>query len=225
VSLDLSAFVNSSSDLLEEALFGDVPSDVWGQKFKVEFLVTQDNMGFTPNLTIEIRLQVGDDPSIARAKRLIPIKDLLAVSDEVAAYSILGGEVRQAVLSLQTPRVLEHDPRIGMIYTIYGSQSPSKEGWPRMPLCDRVTLTHGAFVAFLNPFRFLNELQRYLQHVETAGHDRGSPHTPIPCPFCGNTDLVRDQYLTPRDVVWAGGNVGWAHSRCASWLEPRVTLI
>lgn len=221
MSLDLSAFLNSSSDLLEEALFGDVPQAAWSQKFKVDFLVTQDNMGFTPNLTIEIRLQVGDDPSIARAKRIIPVRDLLAASDEATAYTILGNEVRQAVLSLQTPRVLEHDPRIGMIYTIYGTHM----AWPRMPLCDRVTLTHAAFSAFLNPFRFLNELQRYLQHAETAGHDRGSPHTPIPCPFCGNADLVRDHSHTPRSVVWAGGNVGWAHSRCASWLDPRLSLL
>jgi hypothetical protein len=219
VSLDLSAFQNSSSELLEEALFGDVPQAVWSQKFKVDFLVTQDNLGFNPNLAIEIRLRVGDDPSVARTKRLITLKTLTTMS-EVDAIYVLGQEVGQAVLSLQTPRVLEHDPRIGMIYTIYGSHI----NWPRMPLCDRVTLKHGAFSAFLNPFRFLNELQRYLQHAETAGHDRGSSHIPIPCPFCGNADLVRDHSHTPRSVVWAGGNVGWAHSRCAPWLEPRPNL-
>jgi hypothetical protein len=208
---DPAAFFNSSSDLLEESLFGDVPSVVWSRNFHIEAAVANQDFGFNPNIAIEIAIRVGKDQTVSRVKRLLPVQSLMTMS-EIAAITAIGSEVGKMVAALQTPRTLEHDPRIGMVF------GPRTIPWPRMPLCDRATEPPN-----LNPFWLLGEAQKYAQYP--SGFSPRPQSAPWErCPLCQVGELVQTGCEDPWSVVWSGGNLGWAHTSCATWLVPRIEL-
>lgn len=215
-SFDPAAFLNSSSDLLEESLFGDVPREAWSRNFRIEVAsATQDFMGFSPNFSIELGIRVGNAPTVSRVKRLIPAQVLMTMS-EVGAISTIGSEVGKMVSALQTPRVLEHDPRIGMIF------GPRTTPWPRMPLCDKSTEP-----PYLNPFWLLGEAQKYAQSPSGFAPRQRPAFQPASwerCPLCQVGELVQTGCNDPWSVVWAGGNLGWVHASCATWIVPRIEL-
>ena len=221
-SFDPAAFLNSSSDLLEESLFGDVPSEVWSRNFRIEVAsASQDFMGFSPNFSIELGIRVGNSPTISRVKRLIPIQSLMTMS-EVAAISAIGSEVGKMVVALQTPRTLEHDPRIGMVFRIDTVLGPRTLRWPRMPLCDRATEPPN-----LNPFWLLGEAQKYAQSPTGFAPRHRPAFYPAEwerCLLCQVGELVQTGCNDPWCVVWAGGNLGWVHTSCGTWLVPRAEL-
>lgn len=208
-NFDLSAITNST-DLLEEAIFGEVPRESWTQKFHAEFTLTEER-GFSRNLTLEFALRIVSDPTAqtSKSRRLIGVNALLHLS-EVEAIRAIGVEVAQIVRSLQTPRVLENDPRIGVLYSRHGT-------WLGMPLCDRTGLDPTSIT--LNPSRLIHAVKTF-----NGGY---TPVNQVPCPLCTGAryaDLVERAAHSPESVVWAGGNLGWAHRECTPWLIPRLHL-
>jgi hypothetical protein len=221
VSFEPAAFLNSHEELLTEALFGDVPKSAWRRGFPaVDFLVSEDYMGLKANLSIEIVLTLRGEKSPIRVKRLISLHSLMTLS-EATAISVIGDDVSKMIDTLRVPRVLERDPRIGMVFSNYDPMTSMKYKWPRMPLCD----VSGGSPRHLNPHLFVAASEVYLQaNALPRGVPRLVPNEKFACPFCGANNLVECQAESPQSVVWAGGNLGWVHSDCAPWLTPRLQM-
>jgi hypothetical protein len=149
------------------------------------------------NDEVVLGLSVKSSSGTVTGKEVLSLKRVAREDAERTVWSAYHSIARKLSFKL-----FEQDPRIGL---------PLNDGFPNCPLFDPPYLIH--------PIR---------NHLREKGGDANWKQKPevqevkktlTTCPFCEMP--IWPYGGSRRPGVWCGGNVGFAHEECASWVKPR----
>lgn len=179
---------------------------------KIEIFTQRE--GITNNLTL--RMDVTIDPTLLPPNRTwkgkLAFASMTPFSEKsfnTASQTEVEEQILRAFIGLASklaPSLFELDPRIGMHLGM---------AFPSSPLFDPPDRArHPAVVPRI--YKKIHDWATTNQLAMSAYP--GSIQAP-PCPFCGK-GVIGD--AEPEEILWAGGNLGWIHGKCGSWMfdEP-----
>lgn len=205
--------LNNSQDLLEESIFGALKAE-YTPYMSFEALSEREGLSNSIAVRLEIRIHPEKLPPGWVWKKDTRWGQRASIPGSKFGSAAGASNPEQVVLRVFedlarrfAPNFYELDPRIG--YTMQDTTFPVSPLFDPAPSSER----HPSFA--------YNIYQRITDWCKGDPNARfrypGLSKFKAECVFCNQSVLAHE---SPKEIVWGGGNIGWAHTECASWIEP-----